>query len=330
MKKPNAKKAEPSPIVKALEFVSLAQRDTGAPFQTHVRMGFKTLTACDGVLTAGHLIDEDIRACPHSATLLAALKKCSGALALAQVDAGRLSVKSGNFQAYILCSDNALLTDMMPDVITHPATDALREALQAVSPLIAENAQRVIAGSALLRAGSVITTNGHMILEAWHGLAMPGAFIVPKAFITALSKVQKTITGIGGTENTLTVQFDDQSWLKTQLYKERWPDCDGLLNRPSNPVMLPEGFFDAFDHVKTFVNDNHIRIRHGFIASHNELGVGARFDVPELQAKVGYNLANFAILNGIIDRIDFVGSNGASHFFGNNLRGLIAQDSRSK
>lgn len=330
MTKAAKKKQEAPKIVKALEFVSLAQRDTGAPYQTHVRMGFKTLTACDGVLTAGALIDEDIIACPHSATLLAALKKCSGALALAQVDNSRLSVRAGSFQVFIQCAEGSLLTDMQPDVPTHAADDRLRTALSKVAPLIAENAQRVIGACAYLRPGSVQTTNGHMILEAWHGLDMPGAMLVPKAFIAALGKVDKPIQAVGATGSSLTVYFDDKSWLKTQLYAEKWPDCDSLLNRETNAVRLPEGFFDAVDHVKPFVTDNHIRIRPGFIASHNDEGAGARYDVPGLEVKVGYNMANFLLLDGLIHSIDFVGNRNASHFFGENLRGLISQDSRSK
>ena len=55
-------------IVKALDFIALAQKDKGAPYQTTVRLGQNQAVATDGVLSAGHSIDEDIVACPHTLT----------------------------------------------------------------------------------------------------------------------------------------------------------------------------------------------------------------------------------------------------------------------
>lgn len=320
-----APKKELPSLIKALEFVALAQKDKGAPYQTHVMLGRNTAVAYDGVLSAGHLIEEDLTACPHTITLVAALKKCTGALSVTQLSNDKLSVKSGKFRSLVPCLPNATLPGIAPDPRVGYINNSLRDGLELLSPFIVENSQRVVTASAYIRPNSILATNGQVLLEYWHGIDMPPGLIVPKLFITALCKIDKNIVGFGYSESTFTVYFEDNSWLKTQLYNEKWPNCDDIMARPHSPVSLPPTFFDGLATVFNFVEDGRIRLRNGKIHSHADDNSGASYEVDGLTANAVFNAKHLKLLDGMIKTIDFTGNKGISYFYGDNIRGALTQ-----
>lgn len=319
-----AKKDKPG-LVRALEFVALAQRDTGAPYQTHVSLNRNTATAFDGVLAAGHLIDEDLSACPHTFTLLAALRKATGVLSVAQLDSGRLSVKAGKFRAFVPCMPGSVMQSVAPDPYVGIADNRLRAALAVLSPFIAENSPRVIMASALLRSETAVATNGHVLLEYWHGIAVPQAMILPKVFINALCKIDKNIAGFGCSDTSFTVYFEDSSWLRTQLYKDRWPDTDAIMAKPHNITPLPADFFVGLNQVFDFIEDNRLRVSPGCVRSHKETTVGAIYEVSGVNAQVTLNAKDWKLLETLVNSVDLVGTDGISFFYGENLRGAMTQ-----
>ena len=320
-----AKKKETSSLVCALDFISLAQRDKGAPYQTHVNLSRNFATAYDGVLAAGHKIDEDITACPHTVTLRAALAKCEGALAVTQLDSGRLSIRSGKFKAFVACSQEAVISSTAPDPQCGVLNNAVRDALIALSPLIAENSQRVVTASALLGSMSAKATNGRVIMEYWHGIDLPPGLLVPKLFINALEKIKKKLVGFGFSQSSFTVYFEDASWLKTQLYNDVFPDFDRILNREHRPVTLPEGFAEALDNVFEFVEDNRLRVRDGVVRSSDTENCGASYEVHGLVANVMLNAKDVKLIIKHVRSIDFNGNNGITYFYGDNIRGALTQ-----
>lgn len=320
-----AKKNKDSTLVQALNFVALAQRDKGAPYQTHVNLSKNFATAYDGVLAAGHRIDEELSACPHTATLLAALARCDGALSVTQLDSGRLAVRSGKFRAFVPCSEPSVVSLTAPDPVCGVIDDRIRDGLSLLSPLIAENSQRVATAAALIGSGSIKATNGRCIMEYWHGIDMPPGLLVPKLFINALEKIKKKLVGFGFSQGSLTVYFDDQSWLKTQLYNDIYPDFDRILNREHKPVDLPEGFHEALDNVFDFIEDNRLRLRDGVMRSSDADNCGASYELPGLVANVILNAKDVKLVGKVIKRIDFNGTNGVTYFYGDNVRGALTQ-----
>lgn len=320
-----APKKEVPSLIRALDFIAFAQKDKGAPYQTHVALGGKMAVAHDGVLSAGHRIDEDLVASPHTVTLLAALKRCAGVLSVAQLDNEKLSVKSGRFKAFVPCLPNSTLPGIAPDPKAGVIDNRIREGLAILSPLVVENSQRVITASVMLRSRSMIATNGNVMLEYWHGIDLPPGLLIPKVFINALLKITKPIVSFGFSQSTFTVYFDDDSWLKTQLYNDKWPDCDTILNKPNNPVEVPVGLFDAINVVSGFADDNRIRLRTGRVQTHADESTGASYEVAGLTANVMFNIKHLLLLEGRIKTIDFVGNKNVSYFYGDNLRGAITQ-----
>lgn len=320
-----AKKTESSSLLRALDFVSLAQRDKGAPYQTHVVLRNRTAVSFDGVLAAGHLIDEDLNACPHTLTLLAALRKATGVLSVTQLANTKLSVRSGKFRATVPCLPDAVIPGIAPDPQVGIIDNRIRIGLEMVSPFIIENSQRVVMASALIRANSILATNGHVLMEYWHGIDMPPGLIVPKVFINALSKIKKNLIGFGFSQSSFTVYFEGDCWLKTQLYNERWPDCDSILAKPHNPQPLPPTFFEALDTVAEFADDHRIRLHNGKITTHADADTGASYEVEGLVADVVLNARHLAPLDGLIKSIDFNGTDNITFFYGDNLRGALSQ-----
>lgn len=312
-------------LLDALNFVSVAQRDKGAPYQRHTALGDNYATASDGVLSAGHRIVEDLQACPHTLSLIGALKQCQKALSVTQLDSGRLSVRSGPFKAFIACQPDATIANVAPDPACGYADNRLREALNMVSPLIVEESQRVVTASALIRNGSVIGTNGFVLIEYWHGIELPTTFIVPKLFINALKKIKKDIVSFGYSEKSLTVHFFDNSWLKTQVYVEAWPDCDAILNKEHKAAPLPADFFTAVRAITPFAQEGRLYLRKDKIQTEAEENAGASYDVPNLDVSIVLSTQGLALIDSIVQTIDLRGNSGMCHFYGNNIRGAITQ-----
>lgn len=317
-------KQEPLKLLQALDFVALAQRDKGAPYQTHVALINNTAVATDGVLSAGVIIDESIEAVPHTAMLVAALKKCEGVLQVTQLDSGRLSVKAGKFRALIPCVPGAEIPGIAPDPYAGTLNNRIREGFEILSPFVVENSQRVVMASVLLRANSMVATNGHVLLEYWHGIDLPPGMIIPKLFINAVLRVKKNIAGFGFSPTSFTIYFEDNSWLKTQLYKEKYPDTDRIMSRPNSPVALPENFFTAVTAVASFSADNRVRIRPGKVMSHATETEGASYECDGVTATVTLNAKHLLLLSGLIKNMDIAGTEGASYFYGENLRGAVS------
>lgn len=318
-------KKEKTELLRALEFVANAQRDAGAPYQTHTRLKNGWAIAFDGVLAAGHAIKEEIDACPHTFTLLAALRRLDGTLAVTQLDETRLNLRSGRFRANVACVPAANIPFIAPDPAVGSVDNRLRKGLATLAPFIAENSPRVVMASALLRANSMVATNGHLLLEYWHGIDLPPNIVLPKTFINALLKIDKTLVQFGYTDTSFTVYFDDGSWLRTQLYREKWPDTDSIMSKPHSVTPLPVGFFSALENIKDFIEDNRVRIRETAVCSHKDEGKGAMFEVSGIAAPCVLNAKELGLLDGLITSIDFAGVDNISYFYGENLRGAISQ-----
>ncbi len=216
------------------------------------------------------------------------------------------------------------LPGIEPDPYAGVLDDRIRIGLEILSPFVVENSQRVVMASVLLRAQTMVATNGHVLLEYWHGIDLPPGLIVPKLFINALTRIKKKIVGFGFSSTSFTVYFEDRSWLKTQLYKEKWPDTDGIMARPHQPVPLPVNFFEALHSIVDFTEDNRVRIRPGKIQSHADEGTGATYEVEGLNAVATLNAKHLALLDGLIVSMDISGTGGVSFFYGENLRGAMS------
>ena len=329
-RRPRSKAAEPSnsKLLEAVRFCSLACNDKGPINETHLYLGAHWAAASNGVITAVCKIEEDIYACPQTKLLQEALSKCGESFALTQLEKS-LSIKGAKFKAIIPCIDPTLLTIPAPDEATADINDNFRVGLEKVSVLVNDNAQNIVAASILLNGRSLVASDRSIIFEFWHGIDLPNGLSLPRAIVAPLSKAGKKLSRLGFSPSSLTFYYEDESWIKTQLYVEKWPDISTLLDRPSNQMPLPRNFWEGFTAVAPFSQDGAIYFDAGTMRSHATDATGAAFDVPGLPKGPSFPIRALGLLNGLAETVDFFtpGSFEGSTmltFQGLNIRGAIA------
>lgn len=322
------KKAEDNPLLSAMRFVQIAQQEQGAPYQTHSRFLQNRVLAYDGILAAGIPVAMELPEgiCPNTYQLIHAMERAKDTSAVT-FENSSVIVKTNKYRAIVPCIPPDVLNIVGPDDWVYPLTDDFRVACQRASVLTREGAQRVVEASIMTRNGSIVGTNGNVLIEAWHGTPTPPGLIIPKSFVDALVKVKKKIVGFGFSDLSFTVGFDDGSFIKTQLYKEEWPSIDLILSytETANPVDLPKDFFEGVKSVSPFSEDNRVYFGENNIRSHAHNGKGADYTVKGIPDGEAFNIKHLLALEGQIQKIDFTGNERVAVFFGENVRGAISR-----
>ncbi len=313
----------------AVQFVKPASNDELAA-HAYLRIGGGYVTASDGILSAGHPVEEDLAVCPHAEKLASALKRVGDRYSVTALDPGRLSVKGAKLRAVVPCVAPETLPSVAPDPNIAPIGEPLRQAFKTLVPLVKEDGQRLIEYSFLINNGMMSATNGQVILQYWHGTNLPPNLIIPRKFGLLASKLDG-LSGFGFSDKSVTFWYENQSWLRCSLCVGEWPDIDALLNIENNAKPLPDDFFEAIKAIEDFSEDGAVRLSPGKVKSSyvNEGGdgpiTGASFDCEGLDAKATFNIKLLSMLNGVATSMDFATHEDRALFYGENLRGLIAK-----
>ncbi len=323
-KKPSQKQS--SRLLEAVKFLAQLAKDTGAPRDTHILLQNKTATIFVDPIGAGTLIDEDLVAAPHAKTFLNALSKCGENYTLTQIDQHRLSIKSGPFKANIPCVDPTLLFFPTPNTMQGTITDEFKSALTTIEKIKPENGQRLLTLSFLMNGQSIISTDGKIIVEAWHGLNLPTNLPIPKTVIPLL-QINKKLISFGFDNMTATFFFEDNSFVRTQLYAEQWPDIMSIFDKVVNPLPLLKDFYKGVETVQEFSHNGFIHFKDGKLLSEDVEEKGASFDVEGLRGGPVYSAKYLMMLKDVIQEADFyVPAERKSllcYFTGKNIRGIL-------
>jgi hypothetical protein len=317
------KKAEPKAAAKligALDFIGHATEPKSAfAWKQHVRFVNGWAVATDGIMRAGHAIEEDLTLCPHLGLLRAALAKAGGSLSMSALDSGRLSVSGGGGRWIIPCAPGEALPPVMVDNNIAPIDDRIKEGFAAVLKLAKDAKDNddlpLHEATLLLRANTVVGCNGSLLLEFWHGNDLPPGLNIPQAFAKAVTKIAAKLTGFGWTEGrSVTFYFEDGSWIATQLGEGIWPDIDPMLNAPaSNLEPCPKNLFAAIDAIKDFSTDGAVhfhddKLKTTYGNHDDETGgavYGASYDVDGLSALHSFSHKLLKLAEGACDQIDY-------------------------
>lgn len=323
-RKPKEQNSGAASLIEALKFVALAQQKEGTPVQTHCIINQGRMMAFNGIFATGHLIDDDLSACPHSTRLLDALGKCGANLSITQLDSGRLSIKSDRFKAFVPCVPFDQLVCVEPDAPCAAIDDRLKAGFDMVAPILSETAQKAMFAGALLQAGSIVGTNGHVLVEYWHGIDLPPGLIVPKAALQALTKTAKKLTRFGFSPNSATFFFEDDSFIKTQLYSEQYPDYGRIFPANVNPWPLPEGFFEGVRKIQSLSDDKIVHFEaSGMIVKDAQRNQSGSYEIQGLKDGLAFNMEYLSIVEPIFKQVDFDTEPGKAVFFGDNARGAL-------
>lgn len=311
----------------AVQFCSLASHDDGAPNETHIVIRDKWAQCFDGTVAASAPIIEDIEATPRTKLMLAALAKCGQSLNITQLENNRLSVKSNSFRAIVPCLDPTLLAMVPPDAPRGQISNEFLNALEIAVSLIETNGMRPTDISVCTLSGSVIATDGAMMLEAWHGIDMPQGLMIPKATIVALSKTKKQLAQFGFSDRTITFFFTDDTWMRSQLIQGEYPvtGAQRLLNEQSNQQPILAGFREALTALAPFSENGYVTFDEGLLCAHTTSETGATYNVtglPRLECR--YAIEYLQLMLKYATTVDMQSSNkDCMMFYGDKVRGII-------
>jgi hypothetical protein len=315
-------------MLDALKFVkgAVAKKDF-RPELTHFRITEGRITGYNGQMALSSPIDLDLEASPHAQTFFHAIGACRGdATALTMTPNGRLTVKSGNFRAYVECIDDVFF-HASPAGDRFEAGGDLLPALKALFPLISDDASRPWAMGLLLQGESAFATNNVVLVQYWTGLAMP-TLNVPRFAIQELLRVGKEPIALQTDGNTLTFHFDDGRWFLTNLFTAEWPSeiVTNILSVEQELIAAPPGFFDAVEELAAFVeSDSHALYLLGDrISTSQHEGDGAEIMLDGLPEQAfAFGVKHLRLLGPIVDTINLSAFPDPTKFQGNRLRGAI-------
>lgn len=319
----------------ALAFVSLASRDNGEVYQAHARFVAGWLIAFDGVIAAGHPVEEDLNCNPNTRQLSEAIGKCGKSLAITQTATGRLSIKGDNLRALINCLPESDLPPVAPDPNIAVIDDRIKRAFECVGSLVTEAGTSVIEAAILLQANSAISTDRVVAMEYWHGIDLPPNLVLPKLFAQAVLKTNKVLSGFGFSDRSVTFWFEDGAWLKTQRYSDEYPGqtIQGFFNCEMFPGPVPAGMFEAASTVGTFHPLGHVIFAEDKITSHASDEVGAQFDIADLPICGSIDSKKLAKCAPYAKLMDGMTYNDRAFFFGgedaNPIRGVVMKTSQA-
>ena len=313
-------------MLKSLKFVqgSVAKKDF-VPSLSHFRIENGTVRGYNGMLALCSPIPFDITCAPKAEPLVKAISNCVETVQLAMTQAGRLSIRSGKFKAFVDCVDGDT-PHVQPEgehVVIEGA--ALLQAFKTVAPFIGDDASRPWSNGVLLLGQSAFATNNITLVEYWTGITVPRPLNIPRAAVREMLRINEVPESAQLTDVSITFHYSGGRWLRTQLFETQWPDLFKVLNKESNPQPVDARLFEALTNLKPFTDKmGRILFRGaGKIATHDDETEGAGYELEGFDHTGVYQIDMLNLLNGTCKSIDWSAYPSPCMFFGDRLRGAI-------
>lgn len=311
-------------LIAALKFVGMAQEKIGPVHVQHCILRNHWAVGFNEVLTIGTKIEEDLDVCPHTFQFLDALSKAHGEQVIAQESDALLSVQAGDFRALVACADPTVVQIGAPDTCIAAIDDRVSSALDHVACLAIDGAPNANHAAILLQAGSAVATNGHALLEYWHGTDLPPGLLIPKKSAQAIVKAKKPLVGFGYSQTSATFWFEDGSFIKTQLFENNYPNYKHVLDVPLNPWPMPAGFFTAVHAIESFSENGVVYFDKGVMASSMSEHRATTYKVEGLTEDMAFDSKYLILLEAYFKTAHFDPKGGKVLFFGEGCRGALA------
>lgn len=312
-------------MLTSLKFVqgSVAKKDF-VPALTHFSIEGGTVRGYNGVIALCSPIPFNIACKPKAEPLIKAIANCLETVQLALTPAGRLSVKSAKFKAFIDCVEGET-AHVMPSGVHVPVDGpGLLKAVKTLYPIVGTDASRPWANGVLLIGESAFATNNVVLAEYWTGAPVPEPINVPRAALKEMLRINEPPEAMQMDANSITFHYAGGRWLRTQLLETKWPDLGKVLNRPSNPSPIEPKIFEALETIKPFCDKlNRVIFTPGKIATHTEETEGASYDIDGFDHTGIYAFDMLKLLEGTATSVDFTTYPNPCMFFGDRVRGAI-------
>lgn len=311
-----------------LKFVqgAIAKKDY-VPALTHFHIGDGRIYGFNGVLAISTPTDLAVTATPKAVSFVKAVERIPDdqEVVLNLTETGRLSVKAGNFRAYVEChADAGGVVRVAPAGELVPLPPGILPVLRVLAPFMGVDASRPWAMGILLKGQSAYATNNIVLIEHWLPIIFPSPLTIPAEAIKEMIRIGIDPTGIQLEERAVTFHYPNGAWLRTALFSTEWPDLARVLDVPSAAVPFPAGFFDAVTRLDAFTTkENRLYLRGNIVATSAHEGDGALVELDDFGGIGCHFLGMMAKLDGVATTIDFSLWPGPCLFFGDMLRGAI-------
>lgn len=276
-----------------------------------------TLALCTPILL-------DIDCQPNAEQLIKAVGKCEDTIQLSMTKAGRLSVKSGGFKAFIDCIQGETNHVEPEGEFVEFDGDVLLKGIQAIAAFIGSDASRPWANGVLIKGQSIFATNNVMLIEYWLGSHFPITVNIPKAAVREMQRIGEAPINAQVTTNSITFHYSGERWLRTQLYATEWPDLGKVLNRPSQQLPLDMRIFEGLESVKAFTDKmGSVFLFPDELRTHFDEQEGAGFAMEGFGFEGKYNIDMLYLLKDTATIIDWSTYPSPCMFSGDRIRGAI-------
>lgn len=314
-------------ITEALRFVkgAVAKKDL-LPALTHFRIEEGTIRSFNGSLALSSPIALELTCTPKATPFTKAIPNCKDTVTMKMTPNGRLSISSGKFRAFIECVPEDVETGhTLPegDEFTLDG-EAFLNALKTVEPFIGDDASRPWSNGVLFKGQSAYATNNVSLVEYWVGSTFPIICNLPKEAVKEILRIGEPPIKAQATENSLSLHFPGNKWLRTQLLDIAWPDLEKVLDVESNPTPINQELFDGLAVIKPFLDEmGRVFFLDGGITTTITKDDGASFDIGDFNHEGVYRLEILSLLKDRANRIDWTLYPNPCIFYGDRLRGAL-------
>lgn len=350
MARPGSRKqkvsAQAEGLSKALAFVASVGERSDEFWQEFVRLQSRQAVSFNGVVGAGHPIEEELTVSPKLKLLQKALVKAGAKLTISELANGTLSIKGEKLDAKVPCVPAADLPPIYPDAnLGYPIDgDRIREAFRVCGALVTEAADEAFMAAVLLEGNQCTATDRKTIMQYWHGVNLPPGMVLPKLFVSAVLANDLPIVGFGFGQRptadgsfavgSLTFWFEGGAWIKTVCYADPYPTFAHLFDAPNSPKEVPAGFFEAVETVASFNEYGFVTLAHEKVQSHSSDQVGASWSVKGMPGGKQITAKGLLKISGFIKAMDFTSAPDRLFFSGDGpMRGItmcVVENSHSK
>lgn len=319
-------------IKDALSFVvGAVARKEYEPELCHLLIKDQKVVAYDGLLSMSSPIPIDLHVKPHAKDMMLAVKACESSkepIAMSVTKAGRLSLKAGKFKAFIGCLTNeSEMTRPTPKGRMVDVSAELFDAIRMLAPFMSTDATRPWAQGILISTNTCLVTNNVILIERWHGASFPQEVIIPAPAVEELLRIGEAPTHMQISDNSATFHFEGERYMMTALMEGAWPTerVQARLSQPAAPVAIPDGFFDALETLRPFVDPDrkYVYLTPEKITTHNSGEDGAEVELATGEGTQMFTLPYLQSLDGVASKIDFQLWPDPCLFYGPKLRGVI-------
>lgn len=313
-------------MLSELKFVqgSVARKDF-LPALTHFVIENSTVRGYNGTLALCSPIPFDISCKPKAEPLVKAIGNCTDTVQLSITSAGRLSVRSGKFKAFVECVEGDTPHAMPEGEQIQIDGAALLQALKTVSPFIGDDASRPWSNGVLLTGQSAFATNNILLVEYWTGFSVPRALNIPRLAIKEMLRIDEPPQGAQLAEGSITFHYSNGRWLRTQLFEPKWPDLGKVLDKESKPEPINQALFEGLRNIKAFTDKlgRVLFTGDGKLATHDHEAEGAAYEIEGFNHAGIYQIDMLLLLESGVRSIDWSAYPAPCMFFGDRLRGAI-------